>query len=143
MPATGSIIHSLASIYNTPCKQHSYQHLTKSTFLSICTYCGEVLVVAVFPTEPAFQQHILQLVTQPANHLSGVNMVIRGWGIVVEVQQVEETVLVAVFEDGQAPLHHCVIGIHQVHPVANVIQVGLGQNRHTEQVFIADSHCWE
>lgn len=142
MPARGSIIKSLhellinlvnATFISTPDKHHR----------SLCTYCAEVFVGAVFPAEPALQQHVLQLVTQPAHHLRGVDAVIWGRGVVVEVQQIEETLLVAVLQDGQAPLHHCVVGIHQVHPVATVIQVILGQGGNAEQVLVAESNGWE
>lgn len=81
--------------------------------------------------------------TEASHHLSGVGAVIRVRTVVIEVQQAQETLLVAVFKDGQAPLHHCVIRIHEVHPVAAVIQVILGQSGYTEHIFIAESNGWE
>lgn len=81
--------------------------------------------------------------TKSPHHLSGINAVIWVRTVVFEVQQVEETLLVAIFEDGQALLHHCVIRMHEVHPVAAVIQVILGQCGHTEHVFVAESNSWE
>lgn len=81
--------------------------------------------------------------TEPTHHLGGVDAVIRGRGVVVEIQQAQETLLVAVLKNGQTPLHHCVIRIHEVHPVATVIQVLSGQGGYTENIFIAESHRWE
>lgn len=81
--------------------------------------------------------------TETSHHLGGVDAVIRVRAVVVKVQQTQETLLVAVFKDGQAPLHHGVIRIHEVHPVAAVIQVILGQSGHTENIFIAESNSWE
>lgn len=80
---------------------------------------------------------------EASHHLGGVDAVIRGRGVVVKVQQAQETLLVAVFKDGHAPLHHCVIRIHEVHPVATVIQVLPGQSGYTEHIFIAESNSWE
>lgn len=81
--------------------------------------------------------------TEASHHLSGVNVVIRRWGVVFEVQQAQKTLFVAVPKEGQAPLHHCVIRIHEVHPVAAVIQVILGQSGHTKHIVIAESNSWE
>lgn len=81
--------------------------------------------------------------TESSHHLCGVDAVIGAWTVVVEVQQAQETLLVAVFKDGQALLHDCVIGMHEVHPVAAVIQVILGQSGHTKYIFIAESNSWE
>ncbi len=63
---------------------------------------------------------------EASHHLGGVDAVVRVRAVVVKVQQAQETLLVAVLKDGQAPLHYCVIRIHEVHPVAAVIQVILG-----------------
>lgn len=117
------------------------QHLKNS--FRFCTYSAEVFVGACFPAEPALEQHVLQLVTEASHHLRGIDAVIWVWTVVFEVQQVEETLLVAIFEDGQALLHHRVIRIHEVHPVAAVIQVILGQCGRTKHVFIAESNSWE
>lgn len=68
--------------------------------LSLSTYSAEVFGGASFPTEPALQQHVLELVSQASHHLCGVDVVIGGWGVVVKVQQTQETWLVTVFEDG-------------------------------------------
>lgn len=80
---------------------------------------------------------------EPTHYLRGVDVVVGGPVVVVEVQQVEETLLGTVFKDGQAPLHHRVVRIHEVHPVAAVIQVVLGQGGHSEHVFIAEGHSRE
>lgn len=81
--------------------------------------------------------------TEASHHLGGVDAIIGVRIVVVEVQQAQETLLVAVFKDGQAPLHHCVIRIHEVHPVAAVIQVILGQSGYAEHIFVADGNSWE
>lgn len=96
-----------------------------------------------FTTKPALKQHLLQLVTEPTHHLGGVDTVIRGWGVVIEIQQAQETLLVVFLKDGQVLLHHCVIKIHEVHPIATVIKIIPGQGGYTENIFIAESHCWE
>lgn len=80
---------------------------------------------------------------EASHHLGGVDAVIGVRTVVVEVQQAQETLLVAVFKDGQALLHHRVIRIHEVHPVAAVIQVILGQSGRTENIFIAEGDSWE
>lgn len=81
--------------------------------------------------------------TESSHHLGGVDVVIGVRTVVAEVQQSHETLLVAIFKDGQALLHDCVIGIHEVHPVATVIQVILGQSGYTKYIFIAESNSWE
>lgn len=93
---------------------------------------------AAFPSEPALQQHVLQLVAEATHHLGGVDAVAGGRGVVVEVQQAQEAPSVAVFEDGQAPLHHGVVRVHEVQPVAAVVQVLLGQGGHAEHVLVAE-----
>lgn len=80
---------------------------------------------------------------EASHHLCGVGAESRGRGVVFEVQQVQETLYVAVSEQGHALLHHCVIVVHQVHPVAAVVQVILGQSGHTEHVLVAESNSWE
>lgn len=74
--------------------------------------------------------------TEASHHLSGVDVVIGSGAVIGEVQQSQETPFVAVFEEGQALLHDRVIGIHEVHPVAAVVQVFLGQCGHAEHVFV-------
>ncbi|TNN55393.1 hypothetical protein EYF80_034405 [Liparis tanakae] len=91
-----------------------------------------------FPPEPALQQHVLQLVAEATHHLGGVDAVAGGRGVVAEVQQAQEALPVSVSEDGQAPLHHRVVGVHEVHPVAAVVQVLLGQGGHAEHVLVAE-----
>lgn len=46
----------------------------------------------------------------------------------------------ALFKDGQTPVDESVVGIHEVHPVAAVVQVILRQGGNTEHIFIAQSH---
>lgn len=33
--------------------------------------------------------------------------------------------------------------MHDIHPVAAVVKVGLGQPRHPEEVLVAEGHRWE
>lgn len=98
---------------------------------------------AVLPTKLALQQHVLQLVTESTHHLRGVDVVTWGWGVAVEVQESEQTLLVIVFKDRQAPLYDCVVMIQEVQPVAAVIQVLLGQGGHPENIFITERNRWE
>lgn len=109
-------------------------HLTNT--IVFCTYSAEVSGGACFPAKSALQEHFLQLVTEASHHLSGVDVVIWSRAVIVEVQQIQETPFVAVFKEGQALLHDRVIGIHEVHPVAAVVQVFLGQCGHAEHIFI-------
>lgn len=59
--------------------------------------------------------------------------------VVAEVQQPEEPWLTAVPDDGHALLHQRVVGVHQVHPVATVVEIVPGQRRHAEHVLVAES----
>lgn len=77
--------------------------------------------------------------SEAPHHLSGVDAVIGSRAVVVEVQQTQKTPFVAVSEEGQALLHDGVIGIHEVHPVAAVVQVFPGQRGHAEHVFVTQS----
>lgn len=49
----------------------------------------------------------------------------------------------ALFEDGQTPVDQSVVGIHEVHPVAAVVQVIPRQGGNPEHVFIAQSDGWK
>lgn len=109
----------------------------------LSTYSAEVFVGAVLPAKLALQQHVLQLVAEATHHLCGVDAIIRGRGVVLEVQQSQESRFVAVFKDGQALLYHRVVRIHEVHPIAAVVQVILGQAGCTKHILIAESHRWE
>lgn len=102
------------------------------------TYSAEVFGGARFPAEPALQQHVLQLVAETSHHLGGVDAVIGARAVAAEVQQAQEPRLAALLEDGQALLHERVIGVHEVHPVAAVIQVTPGQRGHAEHVLVAE-----
>lgn len=112
-------------------------------FFSRGTYSAEVFGSACFSAVPAPQQHVLQLVSQPSQHLRGVNLVIGKWAVVAEVQQAEEPRLAAVPDDGHALLHQCVVRVHEVHPVAAVVQVVPGQRGHAEHILIAEGDGWE
>lgn len=103
------------------------------------TYSGEIFGSARFPAVATLQQHVLQLVSQPSQHLRGVDLVIRMRAVVAEVQQAEKPWLAAVPDDGHALLHQCVVQVHQVHPVAAVVQVVPGQCGHAEHVLVAES----
>lgn len=81
--------------------------------------------------------------TEASHHLSGVDAVIGPRAVIVEVQQTQETMFVTVFKEGQALLHDCVIGIQEVHPVAAVVQVLLGQRGHAEHIFVTEGDSRE
>lgn len=81
--------------------------------------------------------------TEASHHLSGVHAIIGSRAVIAEVQQTKQTPFVAVFKEGQALLHDRVIGIHEVHPVAAVVQVFLGQRGHAEYIFITESDSRE
>lgn len=81
--------------------------------------------------------------TEASHHLRGVDAVTGPRAVIVEVQQTQETLFGAVFEEGQALLHDRVIGIHEVHPVAAVVQVLFGQRGHAEHIFVAEGDSWE
>lgn len=80
---------------------------------------------------------------EASHHFGCVDVVIGAWTVVVKVQQAQETLLVTFLKDGQAPVYDCMIRVHEVHPVAAVIQVILGQCGDTEHVFIAEGNSWE
>lgn len=80
---------------------------------------------------------------QTPHHLRRVDAVPRWWGVVFKVQQTEETLFLVFLQNGQTPLHHRVIRIQEVHPVATVIQVVLGQSGHTKHVLVAERNSWE
>lgn len=81
--------------------------------------------------------------TEASHHLRGVDAVTGPRAVIVEVQQTQETLFGAVFEEGQALLHDRVIGIHEVHPVAAVVQVLFGQRGHAEHILVAEGDSWE
>lgn len=102
------------------------------------TYSGEIFRCAGFSAIATLQQHVLQLVSQPSQHLRGVDLVIGTRAVVAEVQQAEEPGFAAVPDDGHALLHQRVVRVHQVHPVATVVQVIPGQRGHSEHVLVAE-----
>lgn len=81
--------------------------------------------------------------TEPTHHLRGVGVIIGGWGVAAKVQESEQTLLVIVFKDRQAPLYDCVIMIQEVQPVAAVIQVIFSQRGYPENIFVAEGNGWE
>lgn len=107
------------------------------------TYSGEIFGSACFPAVATLQQHVLQLVSQPSQHLRGVDLVVGTRAVVAEVQQAEEPRLTAVPDDGHTLLHQRVVLVHQVHPVAAVVQVVPGQRGHAEHVLVAEGDGWE
>lgn len=122
-----------ATLIPTPGKHHP----------SLSTYSAEVFVGAGLPTKPALQQHVLQLVAESTHHLRGVDEIIRGRGVVLEVQQIQESWFMAFFQDGQAPFYDSVVRIHEVHPVTAVIQVVLSHARCTKHILVAERDSWE
>lgn len=76
--------------------------------------------------------------SQPSQHLRGVDLLIGSRAVVAKVQQAEKPRLAAVPDDGQALLHQRVVLVHQVHPVAAVVQVVPGQRGHAEHVLVAE-----
>lgn len=117
---------------------NSAKHLGCGSFFFRGTYSGEIFGSARFPAVATLQQHVLQLVSQSSQHLRGVDLVIGTWAVVAEVQQAEEPWLAAVPDDRHALLHQRVVGVHQVHPVAAVVQVVPGQRGHAEHVLVAE-----
>lgn len=130
-------------IYVFPINKNDNPNLHLSNTIVFCTYSAEVSGGARFPAKSALQEHFLQLVTEASHHLGGVDAVSGSRAVIVEVQQTQETPFVAVFEEEQALLYDRVVGIHEVHPVAAVVQVFLGQCGHAEHIFITQSDRWE
>lgn len=96
---------------------------------------------------------------QPVNHLRGVELVVRRRAVVGEVEKMQQPLTVStVFEHRNALSVDRVVQVHDVHPVAAVVDVCFGEAGQAEEVLVAErngrerhvaspnhvdlGHCW-
>lgn len=78
---------------------------------------------------------------QPVNHLCGVELVVRRWAVVGEVEKMQQPLSVStVFEHRNALSVDRVVQVHDVHPVAAVVDVRFGEAGHSEEVLVAEGN---
>lgn len=78
---------------------------------------------------------------QPVNHLCGVELVVRRRAVVGEVQKMQQLLTVpTVFEHRNALSVDRVVQVHDVHPVAAVVDVSFGEVGDAEQVLVAEGN---
>lgn len=81
---------------------------------------------------------------QPVNQLRGVELDVRSRREVGEVKKLQESFfMAAVLQHGNALAVERVVQVHDVHPVAAIVEVSVSKPGHTEEILVAERDGWK
>lgn len=76
---------------------------------------------------------------EPVDHLRGVKLDVGRRCEVGEVEKMQESFFMsAVLQHGNALAVECVVQVHDVHPVAAIVEVGFSEPGHPKEVLVAE-----